>query len=71
MSFPYKVSEDALVKCGRCCCICHRFCGIKIELHHIKQKADGGDDSFENCIPLCLNCHADVKAYNPHHPKGK
>lgn len=71
MSFPNKVSEDALVKCGRCCCICHRFCGIKIELHHIKQKADGGDDSFENCIPLCLNCHADVKAYNPHHPKGR
>lgn len=33
--------------------------------------ADGGDDSAENCIPLCLDCHADVESYNAHHPKGR
>ena len=71
MSFTSEVSEKALVNCGRCCCICHKFCGTKIELHHIIQKADGGDDSYDNCIPLCLDCHAEVKAYNPHHPKGR
>lgn len=71
MGFPQTVAEKALVNCGRCCCICHKFCGTKIELHHIKQKADGGEDTFENCIPLCLDCHAEVKAYNPRHPKGK
>lgn len=71
MGFRQPVSEDALIACGRSCSICHKFCGPKIELHHIKQAADGGEDSFDNCIPLCLDCHAEVNAYNPRHPKGK
>jgi hypothetical protein len=71
MSFPPNIAEKALLDCGRCCCICHKFCGFKIELHHIIQKSEGGEDSYENCIPLCLDCHAEVKAYNPKHPKGR
>lgn len=71
MSFNQTVSEKSLIACGRNCCICHKFCGTKIELHHIKQKAEGGEDSFENCLPLCFDCHADVMQYNPNHPKGK
>ena len=71
MGFPQKIAEQVLVDCGRCCAICHKFCGSKIELHHIKQAADGGEDIYENCIPLCFDCHADVKAYDPKHPKGK
>ncbi|MFA5367202.1 MAG: HNH endonuclease signature motif containing protein [Dehalococcoidia bacterium] len=71
MSFSPIVAEQALVACGRHCCLCHNFCGTKIELHHITQQADEGEDTFDNCIPLCLNCHAEVKAYNPHHPKGR
>ena len=71
MGFPSDVAEKALLDCGRHCCLCHKFCGIKIELHHIIQKADGGQDTYENCIPLCFDCHAEVKAYNPKHPKGR
>jgi hypothetical protein len=71
MGFPNKVAEDALIACGRHCSLCHKFCGTKIELHHIKQSADGGEDTFENCIPLCFECHAEVKAYNPRHPKWR
>lgn len=71
MGFSSDVAERALASCGRCCSICHKFCGTKIELHHIQQVADGGDDTFDNCIPLCFDCHADVKAYNPKHPKGR
>lgn len=71
MSFPKEVADKVLVACGRCCCICHKFCGTKIELHHIKQKAFGGEDTFENCIPLCLDCHADMGKADPKHPKGK
>jgi len=71
MAFPDLVSEKVLLDCGRCCCICHKFCGFKIELHHIIQKAEGGADTYENCIPLCFDCHAEVKAYNPRHPKGR
>lgn len=71
MSFPETIAEKALAASGRCCCICHRFCGTKMELHHIKQKAYGGEDTFENCIPLCFNCHADMGRADPKHPKGK
>ncbi|NJB84194.1 HNH endonuclease [Wenyingzhuangia aestuarii] len=71
MGFRGKVVEDALISCGRHCSLCHKFCGTKMELHHIKQRKDGGEDSFENCIPLCFDCHADVMQYNPDHPKGK
>lgn len=71
MSFPQSVAERALVASSRCCCICHKFCSTKIELHHIKQRAYGGEDTFENCIPLCFDCHADMGKADPNHPKGK
>lgn len=71
MSFPNSIAVEALTACGRCCCICHKFCGTKIELHHIEQKAYGGDDSLDNCIPLCFDCHADMGKADPNHPRGK
>jgi hypothetical protein len=70
MPFALNTREEALVACGRHCCICHRFVGTKIECHHIQTEAEGGDDSLSNCIPLCFDCHADVQHYNPQHPKG-
>lgn len=42
-----------------------------MELHHIQARADGGVDSFDNCIPLCFDCHANVGHYNPEHPRGR
>jgi hypothetical protein len=71
MSFNQIVTEQALLACGRHCTLCHKFCGTKIELHHIKPKKDKGEDTLENCLPLCFDCHADVMQYNPSHPKGK
>jgi hypothetical protein len=70
MSFPSKVKDEALVACGRHCCICHRFRGLKIELHHIVQQSEGGDDSFDNCMPLCFDCYGDMRSYDSAHPKG-
>lgn len=70
MAFSKNTQDTVLIKCKRHCCLCGRNVGINIELHHIKQKADGGDDSEDNCIPLCFDCHASVKSYNKHHPKG-
>jgi hypothetical protein len=64
------VKEQALVACGRRCCICHAFCGTNIECHHIVAESDGGPATLDNCIPLCFDCHADVGHYNPDHPKG-
>jgi hypothetical protein len=41
-----------------------------MELHHIEHKSEGGDDTFENAIPLCFDCHADIRSYDVKHPKG-
>lgn len=30
-----------------------------LEVHHVKQLADGGEDTVENAIALCPNCHRD------------
>ena len=71
MGFSKEVVEEVLVACGRCCCICNKFCGVRIETHHLKPKHRGGDDSLENCIPLCFDCHAEVEHYNDKHPRGR
>lgn len=68
--WPKKIKEDALVACGRRCCVCHMFCGRNIELHHIVMESKGGESTFDNCIPLCFNCHAEAGHYNNNHPKG-
>lgn len=70
MAWPNEVRTEVLIKCGRHCCICHKFCGIKLELHHIKLKSEGGEDTADNCIPLCFDCHADQRSYDHIHPKG-
>jgi hypothetical protein len=70
MAFPSNVKIPALVACGRHCCICHKFCGKKMELHHIKPPSDGGKNTFENCIPLCFDCHSEMSPYDIEHPKG-
>ena len=70
MGFGALVIENALVACGRHCCLCHKFCGIKMEIHHIKPQAEGGPDTFENAIPLCFDCHGDMRTYDSKHPKG-
>lgn len=41
-----------------------------MELHHAVQTAEGGADTFENCVPLCFECHADMRSYDHKHPKG-
>jgi len=42
-----------------------------MQTHHITQEADGGSDTLDNCIPLCLDCHGEVVSYNPKHPIGR
>ena len=70
MGFSSKIKEDALVASGRHCSLCHRFCGTKIEVHHIVLESEGGENIFDNAIPLCFDCHADMRSYDAKHPKG-
>ena len=69
---PFNRDEVAalLASCHRRCCICHRFCGVKIETHHIRPPAEGGDDEIANAIPVCFDCHAEIQSYNDQHPRG-
>jgi|WetSurMetagenome_2_1015567.scaffolds.fasta_scaffold11941_4 hypothetical protein len=70
MSFSPSVKEEVMIACARHCCVCHRYKGIKIEVHHLEQEANGGANSFDNAIPLCFDCHSDAGHYNEGHPRG-
>ena len=70
MAFSKATKEDALVAAGRRCCLCKRFKGVKLEVHHIRPESAGGTNDFDNAVPLCFDCHTDVGHYNPNHPKG-
>jgi hypothetical protein len=63
--------DDLLVKCHRRCCICHRFCGVKIEIDHMVPSAEDGASDIANAIPVCFECHAEIHSYNDKHPRGR
>ena len=71
MSFDRDEVADLLVRCHRRCCICHRFCGVKMETDHIEPRADDGPDLIDNAIPVCFECHAEIHSYNDQHPRGR
>ena len=31
-------------------------------LHHIKHDAEGGSGEYDNGIPVCLDCHAEIES---------
>ena len=70
MPFSKKVRVDLIFRSGRRCCVCAKFCGVNIEVDHIVQEADGGSNEPENGIPVCFDCHANIKHYNSKHPRG-
>ena len=70
MPFPKKIKEEALLRSGRRCCLCLKYKGVKIEVHHIIPESISQDNSLNNAITLCFDCHAEVGHYNPSHPKG-
>ena len=70
MPFPLSIRLEALIACQRHCSLCHVRKHTRMQCHHIIQEADSGPNSFDNCIPLCPDCHAEVLAFNPKHPFG-
>lgn len=58
------------IRCARLCCLCLRQCGTNIEAAHIIDETRGGLDDADNGIPVCLDCHQEIGAYNDGHPKG-
>lgn len=70
MAFSTETRLQALVAAARHCCVCRRYKGVKVEVHHIVPLSKGGTDSPDNAIALCFDCHADAGHYNPRHPRG-
>lgn len=70
MGFSKEIKDKVMVATARRCCVCKEFVGRNIEVHHIIQKSEGGQDTFENAIPLCFDCHAEAGHYNSKHPRG-
>ena len=48
MGFPRKIKDQILADTARHCCVCHRYKGVKVEVHHIEQEALGGSNKYEN-----------------------
>lgn len=71
MAFSRDEVSALLSQCHRRCCICHRFCGVKIETDHIVPSEQGGSDEIDNAIPVCFECHAEIHSYNDKHPRGR
>jgi hypothetical protein len=71
MGFPRDEVSQLLRACHRRCCVCHRFCGVKMETDHIVPAAEGGSDTIDNAIPVCFECHAEIHSYNDKHPRGR
>jgi hypothetical protein len=42
-----------------------------METDHMTPRAEGGDDSIENAIPVCFECQAEIHGYNDNHPRGR
>ena len=70
MAFSAETRIQALVAAARHCCVCRRYKGVKVEVHHIVPSSKGGTDSADNAIALCFDCHTDAGHYNPEHPRG-
>jgi hypothetical protein len=69
--FKQEDADALMVACHRRCCLCHRFCGVKMEIDHIIQSADDGAADIANGIAVCFECHAEIHSYNDEHPRGR
>lgn len=62
MSSRRPISEDVeaklLVEARNTCCLC--WTSREVQIHHIIPVEKGGDNSEENLVVVCLNCHSGV-----------
>lgn len=59
LEFTRKTKAKRFLHCGgKCELYGVRLMPGKIEFHHDKPAADGGDNSFENARAVCKPCHS-------------
>lgn len=54
MEFSESTKLEAKTRAHFRCVVCQQ---PWVEVHHIKARADGGENSLENAAPLCAGCH--------------
>lgn len=57
MSFNDNIKTQAYHRQNKRCAMCRDKLDGTYEAHHILRKADGGNDSLDNCAMLCGDCH--------------
>jgi hypothetical protein len=62
---PDAVAAKVLADCARRCCICRKSKPLRLQVHHIVERANGGTNDPDNLIALCLTCHTDVHTNAP------
>ena len=55
-TFSSEVKKRVMANQKGVCDMCHEY-WIHADFHHINDKCD---NSFENCVALCPNCHYDI-----------
>ncbi len=70
MPFKAETKAQMFIRSARICCLCWKQCGTNIEAAHIHDEGKGGSNDESNGIPLCFDCHQEIGAYDPKHPKG-
>ena len=66
LNFPLdeinKIHRRAQNKCEYCECQTFekKIGEMYFEIHHIVQYSDGGENSAQNCVLLCPNCHRKI-----------
>ena len=65
--FSDEAKKKVLLWSDRHCCLCEKSCGVDIVVAHLNEPED---NSLDNAIPLCYDCHGKIGRYNPDHPIG-
>jgi len=63
--FPKRVRRIAFARANGMCEDCGRKFsqGWQLDCHHIIPSSFGGDDTLDNAVMLCLECHAKRHEY--------
>lgn len=56
-NFTIRHKKELIAAHGNNCIKCGESDPNKIQWHHVIPRSLGGEDSIENIIPLCINCH--------------
>ncbi len=58
-----EIRDMVLARDNECCCFCgnsNEKEGVRLDVHHIRPRRQGGTDTLDNLITLCAHCHSRI-----------